>query len=124
ITRLESGAFKPKLNECDVSDLIHHAVNETENELALNPLSIDMAPDLPVVRMNFVLMQQALTNLLSNAACHTPPGTAVSIGARVEDGMLFIAVADRGPGIHDKALVRLFEKFHRGPGAPAGGSGL
>lgn len=124
ITRLESGHVKPKLNHCDVSELIHLAASETQQELARHTLTIEMTPGLPMVPMDFVLMEQALTNLLSNAAFHTPPGTAVRISARVESEFLVMEVADRGPGISPDSLGRIFEKFYRGPNAPTGGTGL
>jgi two-component system sensor histidine kinase KdpD len=124
ITRLESGHVKPRFSECDVSDLIHLALAEVERELAQHEVTVRLAPDLPIAPLDFVLMQQALTNLLSNAAVHTRPGTAVEVAARVENDRLVIEVADHGPGIRPEALNRIFEKFYREPGAPTGGTGL
>jgi two-component system sensor histidine kinase KdpD len=124
ITRLESGRVQPKLNECDVSDLIHLAVAETEKLLARHKASVDISEGLPIVRMDFVLMHQAMTNLLSNAALHTPPGTEVHVSAGVAKGDLVIEVADRGPGMPPASIARAFEKFYRGPSARTGGSGL
>ncbi len=69
-------------------------------------------------------MQQALQNLLSNAAIHTPPGTEVKVGAALDSGALLLTVADRGPGIPADSLPRVFDKFYRGPNAPTGGTGL
>jgi two-component system sensor histidine kinase KdpD len=74
--------------------------------------------------MDFVLMQQALANLLLNAALHTPPGTAVRITAAVEGAALLLTVADDGPGLPPETLDRAFDKFYRAPAAPAGGTGL
>jgi two-component system, OmpR family, sensor histidine kinase KdpD len=71
-----------------------------------------------------VLMQQALANLLLNAALHTPPGTAVHVSAGVEKGALVLTVADRGPGLPPDAVNRVFDKFYRARAAPAGGTGL
>jgi len=123
-TWLESGSFKPKLSLCDLNDLIHVALKLTKGELAGHRVSVELAPGLPLVLADFVLLQQVLTNLLSNAAIHTPPGTAVEVSARVRDGQVFIAVADRGPGIPPESLPRIFDKFYRAPGAPTGGTGL
>jgi two-component system sensor histidine kinase KdpD len=124
ITRLESGHVKPRFNECDVSDLIYLAISETEQDLLQHKVKVEIAAGLPIVRMDFVLMQQALSNLLSNAAFHTPPGTEVLVTARVEKEFLLLEVADRGPGILPESLERIFEKFYRGQNAPTGGTGL
>ncbi len=123
-TRLESGHVKPKIRPCDVRDLLQIVVRDTRKELAKHRLSVEPAPELPLVPMDFVLMQQALVNLLSNAAFHTPPGTAVNLTARADRDMLQISVADNGPGIPPESLNRVFEKFYRAPAARAGGTGL
>lgn len=124
IARLESGSVKPKATLCDVTDLIHMAVKETRKELAQHKLTVDIAPGLPLVPMDFVLTQQTLTNLLSNAAFHTPAGTAIQLTARADGGKLTFVVADEGPGIPAESLPRVFEKFYRGTNAAAGGTGL
>jgi two-component system sensor histidine kinase KdpD len=124
VTRLGSGGVKPRLNECDAAELVHLAVAETEQELAGHPLTVDIAPGLPIVPMDFVLMQQALVNLLSNAARHTPPGTSLRIAASVERDALLLVVADHGPGIAPGLLPRIFDKFYRVPNAATGGTGL
>ncbi len=74
--------------------------------------------------MDFVLVEQALNNLLVNAAAYTPPGTEVEVEARAESGELVLSVADHGPGLPAESLARVFDKFYRVPGSPAGGTGL
>ena len=123
-SRLESGAVKPKVNECDVAELVNLAVAGTETELARHQVSVRLDPGLPLVPMDFVLTHQALANLLSNAARHTPPGTAVEVAASVRGGFLLLAVSDRGPGMPPAVLPRIFDKFYRAPGAATGGTGL
>src|SRR6202042_2026029 len=73
ITRVESGHVKPKMDWCDVSDLINVTAKSIQKELAGHPLEIKISSEMPLVLMDFVLMEQALTNLLLNAAFHTPP---------------------------------------------------
>jgi two-component system sensor histidine kinase KdpD len=124
ITRLESGHVKPKFEPCEVSDLIQMAEGETRQELAQHPLKIEIAPDLPAVPMDFELMLHALTNLLSNAAFHTPAGTPVVLRAQAEQGELRLVVADGGPGIPLESVAHVFEKFYRAPNARTGGTGL
>ena len=124
IARVESGHLKPKMEWCDVSDLVHIAVKGVEKELSRHIIKVDLLPELPLVEMDFVLMEQALTNLLLNAAHHTPARTAVEISAKIENNVLAISVADSGHGLPSEALGRVFEKFYRVPGSPSGGTGL
>jgi two-component system, OmpR family, sensor histidine kinase KdpD len=124
ITRLESGRVKPKMSPCDVTDLVHVALKETKRELECHKVEVAIATGLPLVPADFVLLEQSLKNLLSNAAAHTPPGTRVQVKAAVKGNDLVLSVADRGPGIPLEALPRVFDKFYRAPGAPTGGTGL
>jgi len=124
MTRLETGHVKPNLDWCDLSDLIQVTLKEIQPDLQGHDVKVQLAPGLPLVKIDFVLMQQALSNLLLNVVVHTPRGTPVEISARVESGFLLVTVADRGPGLPSEALPFIFEKFYRAPTAPAGGTGL
>jgi two-component system sensor histidine kinase KdpD len=74
--------------------------------------------------LDFILMQQALSNLILNAAVHTPGRTPILVQARKEQNDLVLIVADHGPGLPEELLPRIFEKFIRAPDAKVGGSGL
>jgi two-component system sensor histidine kinase KdpD len=124
IARVESGHVKPKLDWCDVGDLVNVTVKSLQKELTGRQVDIMLAADLPLVRMDFVLMEQALTNLLLNAAVHTPAGVPIRISAAVRNGELALGVADKGPGIPTESLPKIFDKFYRAPGAATGGTGL
>lgn len=124
VTRLGSGHIRPKLDWCDVGDLIHVTVRGLDRELARRDVKIEVAEKLPLARLDFTLMQQALSNLLLNAAVHTPAGTPILIQARHEADRLVLNVLDQGPGLPPELLTRVFDKFVRAPNAPAGGSGL
>jgi two-component system sensor histidine kinase KdpD len=99
-------------------------LKELDRELAHHKIGVDVASGLPLLRIDFVLMQQALANLLLNTAVHTPAGTEVTVRARSTDGGLVLSVADNGPGLPSDALPFIFDKFYRAPSAPAGGTGL
>ncbi len=124
IARVESGHVKPKLDWCDVGDLVNVTVKSLRKELTDRKVDIMLAADLPLVRMDFVLMEQALTNLLLNAGVHTPPATPIRVAATAGNGELALSVVDGGPGIPTEALPKLFGKFFRAPGAATGGTGL
>jgi two-component system sensor histidine kinase KdpD len=124
MTRLESGHMKLRLEWCDLADLVGVALRQLERELARHPVTNNLPRDLPLVKIDFVLMEQVLVNLLLNAALHTPPGTRVQISAEAGPQEIALTVADNGPGLPPESLPHLFDKFYRAPGAAAGGSGL
>jgi two-component system sensor histidine kinase KdpD len=124
ITRLETGHVQPRLDWCDVADLMQSTLKELDKELSGHVVTLEVAPKLPLVRMDFVLMQQALMNLILNAVVHTPPQTPVRITAAAAGETLVLTVADRGPGLPPESLALVFDKFYRAPAAPAGGTGL
>jgi two-component system sensor histidine kinase KdpD len=124
VTRLESGHVLAKLDWSDVGDLIHTTLRTLDRELAGREIRVETAAQLPLARLDFTLTQQALSNLLLNAASHTPAGTAIEIDARQRSKALELTVADHGPGLAPDLLPRIFDKFFRAPSAPAGGSGL
>ena len=124
MTRLDSGKLKLNLEWCDVSDLINVVTNRMKDDLTRHELILEVAQNLPLIRVDFVLLEQALVNLLHNASIYTPPGTRVRVTARVDGDDLLLIVADRGPGLPPGDLERVFDKFYRAPGAAPGGTGL
>jgi two-component system sensor histidine kinase KdpD len=124
VTRLESGHVQAKLEWHDIGDVIQTTVRSLQRELASHPVTMEIEEKLPLVRLDFTLMQQALANLLLNAVMHTPRGTNISVQARREGKELMVRVGDNGPGLPPDLLPRLFEKFVRANNAPTGGSGL
>jgi two-component system, OmpR family, sensor histidine kinase KdpD len=124
MTRLEAGHIRPRLDWCDVGDLVHSAWKDLKRELSGRAVKLDVATPLPPVRMDFILTQQSLSNLLLNAAVHTPAGTPIDIRVSSEGSELVLTVADRGPGLSAESLSCVFNKFYRAPTAPVGGTGL
>ena len=124
MTRLESGMIQAKLDWCDVRDIINVTIRGLEQELAHHPIKIEIQEGLPLVKLDFGLMEQALTNLIYNASVHTPGGTAIEINAHVDEDRCIITVTDQGAGIPTADLKRVFEKFYRAEGTAAGGTGL
>jgi len=122
--RLQSGQLQPKLDWCDVAELVQVSLRSVASLTASHPIRVSVASQLPLVRLDFVLMEQALANLLVNAATHTPPGTAVELAARQEGRSLVLEVSDRGPGLPPEEVERIFDLFHRTPTAKPGGTGL
>jgi len=124
MSRLDSGRLKLKRAWCDVSDVIGVSVKRDEKCLAQRPITIHIEPNLPLVQMDFVLMEQVLVNLLDNICNYTPVGTKVELTAEMKSNWLVITVSDSGPGLPDVDVERVFEKFYRVPGTATGGTGL
>jgi two-component system, OmpR family, sensor histidine kinase KdpD len=124
MTRLESGTLRLNTDWIAVSELVQIVRERTAAELRDHEFIVNIEPDLPLVRMDAVLMAQVFYNLLHNAALYTPPGTRVRLSASREGAALVLAVMDRGPGLPPEALLRAFEKFHRAGNSAVTGLGL
>ncbi len=124
VSRLESGQIRPRLDWHDARDLVQTAVRDLQSELKQHSVTLDLPAEPLLAYLDFSLLQQALGNLLLNAAMHTPPTTSIKIQAARDESSISLSVADHGPGIPPALLPRIFDKFTRGPGAPTGGSGL
>jgi two-component system sensor histidine kinase KdpD len=127
MTRLEGGAVRVKAEPCDVHDVVGAALHQLSEAARSRPVSIAITPDLPLVPMDHVLIVQVLVNMLDNALKYSPGDAPIEIEAKLNAGQLEIRVLDRGIGIPEQELTRVFDKFFRGahPGTPRGaGLGL
>ncbi|WP_448872922.1 DUF4118 domain-containing protein [Desulfobulbus propionicus] len=122
MTRLKAGEMHINREPCDVQDLIGSALTILDRKLAERDVSVQLAEDLPLVNMDMVLMTQVLVNLLDNGLKYAPADSPLEIAARIEGNHLVLEVLDRGPGVSEQDLQRMFEKFYRLP-VPEGVSG-
>jgi two-component system sensor histidine kinase KdpD len=113
MTRLESGAIKPKTAPHDVVEIVGTALERASRTLAQHKVEVDLAPNLPMLDVDPVLFEQALFNLLDNAAKYAPPETKVLIEGWREENAIKLQVVDQGSGIPPDELGHIFEKFHR-----------
>lgn len=124
MTRVESGYLQLNKEWCDVQDMIGVAASRVE-ALRSRSLKIEVAPNLPLVPADFVLIEQVLVNLLDNAAKYSDPGSEVSVRATRNLKEVAIAVADHGPGIPEGQREQVFDKFYRlQTSSQIGGTGL
>jgi two-component system, OmpR family, sensor histidine kinase KdpD len=113
MTRLGHGALKPRLAPQEVSETVGGARARMQGVLRAHTLRTDLAPGLPLILADGVLLEQVLVNILDNAAKYAPEGTEITIAARLEGVRVEISVTDRGPGIPAADQVRVFDMFYR-----------
>jgi two-component system, OmpR family, sensor histidine kinase KdpD len=115
-TRLESGSLDIKRELTDVEEIVGSALQRAGKVLANHSISVDLAPDLPMLPLDGVLLEQTLFNLLDNAAKYAPSGTRIEVRARNAGRHRHNPGDRRGPGIPPQDLDSLFDKFYRIPG--------
>lgn len=124
MTRLQSGAVKPRREWVPAVEVIGSALTRLERRLADRPVTTEIPDDLPLLPVDPVLLEQLLLNLLDNATKYTPAGSPIDVSASAADGAVAIEVADRGPGIPPGDEERVFERFRRGAHGDVAGAGL
>ncbi|MEO8139589.1 MAG: sensor histidine kinase KdpD [Gemmatimonadota bacterium] len=123
--RLETGSLEVQKEWQPLEDTIGVALLRLDDRMQDHPVEVRLPPDLPLVPLDAVLLEQVFINLLENSAKYSPAGTLVEISARTIPGAVQVSVADRGPGLPPGEETRIFEKFYRGSGAePGKGVGL
>jgi two-component system sensor histidine kinase KdpD len=113
MTRLESGAVAPGLALVDLSEVLGSVLKRAAAILAAHKVVRSLAPDLPMLRIDFVLFEQALFNLLDNAAKYAPAGSTIELRGRRAGERVILQVVDEGEGIPPADLERVFDKFYR-----------
>jgi two-component system sensor histidine kinase KdpD len=113
MTRLESGALAPHFELTDVGDVAGSAAARANRVLAGHKLTLAIEPDLPLVKLDPVLFEQVLFNLLDNAGKYAPEDTTVNLRAQRDGSVIKIEITDEGPGIPPADLERIFDKFYR-----------
>ncbi len=124
MTRLESDVLKPCLDWCDLRDIISDARHAVGENLSSHPVDVSIPDELTFVKVDHTLLAQALANILHNAAIYTPADTAIDVSVTRHGHHLRLTIRDHGPGLPPGAERRVFEKFYRSQGSPAGGTGL
>ena len=117
MTRIESGAMEPNSALHDVGDIVGSALRRAAKILSHHRAQVTIPADLPTVRVDPVLFEQVLFNLLDNAAKYAPEGSTVEIkgwaGTGIGTGDVMVQVSDSGPGIPADDLDRVFDSFYR-----------
>lgn len=127
MTRLELGGLALQRDWASIAEIAGTVLGRLQSRLEHHRVALDIPDDLPLLRVDAPLIAVVLSNLLENAARHTPPDTTIHVRAQQSGKAIEVCVDDFGPGIGEQDIDRLFEKFHqrRQEGSGAGiGLGL
>jgi len=114
MTRLESGAIKVKKDWYSLEELIGGALTRLEKRLRSHKVVLDIKSDLPLIKLDDVLIDQVLVNLLDNAVKYSPAESEIQIRAWTENRWLIVEVANTGSSVAPGEEEKIFEKFFRG----------
>ena len=113
VARIETGTLSVSPEPLGIASLVDRARNNFLSGGGRDHLDLDLAPDLPLVMADRLRIVQVLSNLLSNAARHSPPSTVIRVSAVAKKVHVVITVADEGIGISAERLPHLFRKVSR-----------
>lgn len=119
LSRIESGALKLDRQWYPLRELVEDAAARLAAPLARHAVRVDVPDDLPPVPLDYLLIEQVLTNLLENAAKYSPPSTTIRVvadlapGDGTDGGEVRVRVQDEGPGLPPGEAARVFAPFYR-----------
>ncbi|HTB99431.1 MAG TPA: ATP-binding protein, partial [Ferruginibacter sp.] len=123
-SRLQSGFLQLKKDWCDVNELIHIIISQLADQLKDHVVNIYIKEDLPLLKIDYVLIEQVLYNLINNAALYTPLHSVISITADHINEQLILIIEDNGKGFTKDEVDKVFNKFYRSKNSAIGGLGL
>lgn len=124
MSRLESGRITPRMDWCDVNDIVNAVLKNLQTELEPFTVDVVISSETPMVKLDFGLTEQVLHNLVYNATQHAPQGSNIRIKIFYDNQTITIQVMDRGKGFEYADIVHIFDKFYRVEGSKPGGMGL
>lgn len=124
MTRLESGHIRVRLDWYDINDLINKVTEDLKDDLEPFSLKIIIPDEMPLIKIDFGLMEQVLYNLLLNSTQYAPVSSEITLKTGYCDRKLIVEVIDNGPGLPETHIKNIFNKFFRIEGSRAGGLGL
>jgi two-component system, OmpR family, sensor histidine kinase KdpD len=124
MTRLESGTLQLRKELHPLEEVVGAALGRLSTRLGDRRVTTRVPPDLPLVPIDDVLIEQVLVNLVDNALKYTPAGSPIEIIATATDLAVTVEVADRGPGLPPGEETKVFEKFYRAHRESERGAGL
>jgi two-component system sensor histidine kinase KdpD len=113
MSRIEAGVLKPEKEWYPLDELIHDVLGRMQPMFQGREVRTDIPDDLPPVELDYLQIDQVLTNLLENALRYSPAGSTIDISVQLCEDSVMVSVADRGPGVPPADVERVFDKFYR-----------
>lgn len=113
MTRIEAGAMQPRLDWVDPEELVATAVKRAASLTHGHDIRLQVDPDLPLLRVDYILIEQVLINLLDNAAKYSPKGSPIDLRLSRRKDAVMMEVTDQGQGIPPAELEQVFDMFYR-----------
>jgi two-component system sensor histidine kinase KdpD len=123
MTRLDAGGIRAHIEPLDPGDVLAAVASRAQRLAPARGIRLDVERDLPMVRADAALLDQALFNLVENALAHAADGEIILRAGREAGGLAF-SVLDEGPGVTPGEEARIFDRFARGSRTTASGTGL
>ncbi|CAI8957958.1 sensor histidine kinase KdpD [Pseudomonas sp. YuFO8] len=123
MTRLGHGALKLARDWVSPADIVGSALNRLRAVLAPLQVSTEVPGELPLLFVHAALIEQALVNVLENAARFSPAHGRLQLRAGADDTELFFSVSDEGPGIPQDERAKIFDMFYTAARGDRGGQG-
>ncbi len=126
MSRIEAGALKPQKKPNMLSEIVGAVLARMRNQTQHHRLEVEVRDDLPLVKVDFVQIEQVFTNLLSNSLKYSPPGSTIRLTASQKDEhSLLVRLTNQSIPVPETDLERIFDKFYRiNPSERVTGSGL
>jgi K+-sensing histidine kinase KdpD len=112
--RITNAGVKPHLAWTDPTDILSGAIRHRSHLIGAHKLAVSVDPELPMVNVDFLLLQQAFGQLIENAIKYSPAGSDIGIMARAEDGHVVLSITDEGVGLTEEESNNLFRHAYRG----------
>jgi two-component system sensor histidine kinase KdpD len=123
MTRLGHGALKLARDWVSPADIVGSSLNRLRAVLAPLQVSTDVPAELPLLYVHAALIEQALVNVLENAARFSPVHGRLQLRAGADENELFFSVSDEGPGIPEEERAKIFDMFYTAARGDRGGQG-
>ena len=135
MSRLESGVIEPKLDWCDLVELVYNVLDHLKDDLQYHNVIVKTDENLPLFKLDYGLMEQIIFNLVFNASQYTPKGAKIEIKVAYNIDADFdynpdklfpcvITITDDGTGFPEAEIDKVFDKFYRLHNSKTGGTGL